>query len=248
MMCFHTTFTCSAAYIRRAVDMARERNVLVHMHLSEGTYEPEWCLEHHGVRPVAYYDQLGVLGPWTLASQCVQVDAAEIDLLASRGCRVSHMPMSNCEVGGGIAPAAEMIDKGIPLGLGTDGYVSDFLENMRWAFLVHKARLRDPGVMPAGAVWKAATSGGARAVGLEGVGVLAEGSVADLILVDLDLPTPPTTGNLLDQMLLWRDARHVTDVMVAGKWLKRNGVALGADAPAIRAHCREAAARLWRGR
>jgi cytosine/adenosine deaminase-related metal-dependent hydrolase len=248
MMCFHTTFTCSAAYIRRAVGLAQERNVSVHMHLSEGLYEPEWCLGHHGVRPVAYYDQLGVLGPWTLASQCVQVDAAEIDLLASRGCRVSHMPMSNCEVGGGIAPAAEMIDKGIPLGLGTDGYVSDFLENMRWAFLVHKARLRDPGVMPARAVWKAATSGGARAVGLEGVGVLAEGSVADLILVDLDLPTSPTTGNLLDQMLLWRDARHVTDVMVAGKWLKRNGEALGADAPAIRAHCREAAARLWRGR
>lgn len=247
MMCFHTTFTCSAAYVRRAVDLARQRDASVHMHLSEGTHEPEWCLARHGLRPVAVYDRLGALGPWTLASQCVQLDAAEIDVLAARGCRVSHMPMSNCEVGGGIAPAPEMIAKGILLGIGTDGYVSDFLENMRWAFLVHKARLRDPGVMPAHTVWQAATSGGALAVGIEGAGVLAAGAPADLIMVDLDLPTPPTSGNLLDQMLLWRNARHVSDVMVAGKWLKRNGEVPGADAPAIRAHCREAAARLWRG-
>ncbi len=246
MMCFHTAFTCSAGYIHRAVDLARQRNASVHMHLSEGTYEPEWCLSHHGLRPVVYYDRLGVLGPWTLASQCVQVDASEIDLLAQRACRVSHMPMSNCEVGGGIAPAPEMMQKGIPLGLGTDGYVSDFLENMRWAFLVHKARLQDPGAMPARAVWQAATAGGARAVGLDGVGVLAPGFAADLILIDLGLPTPPTAGNLLDQMLLWRGAGHVSDVMVAGKWLKRNGEVLGADGPAIRAHCREAAERLWR--
>ena len=64
--------------------------------------------------------------------------------------------------------------------------------------------------------------------------------------MDLDLPTPVTRENLLDQLLLWRGPEHISDVMVAGRWLKREGVVLGADEEAIHAHCREAARRLWR--
>lgn len=246
MMCFHASFTCSETFIRRAVTLARERDIMVHMHLSEGGYEPEYCLKRFGQRPVAYYDGLGVLGPWTLASQCVQVDSAEIEILARRGCKAAHMPMSNCEVGGGIAPGPEMLAAGITLGLGTDGYVSNFLENMRWASLVHKARLQDPTTMLATTVWQIATAGGAAALGLKNVGTLAPGCSADLLLVNVDnLPTPPTPGNLRDQLILWRNPADIRAVMVAGRWLMRDGVILNADEPAIRARCQEAAKRLW---
>ncbi|MBM3134369.1 MAG: amidohydrolase family protein [Chloroflexi bacterium] len=245
MMCFHTSFTCSASFIRRAVALAQERQVMVHMHLAEGRHEPEYCLAHFGQRPVAYYDRLGVLGPWTLASQCVQVDSAEIALLAQRGARAVHMPMSNCEVGGGIAPVPEMLAAGVTLGLGSDGYVSNFLENMRWAFLVHKARLQDPTVMPAAAVWQMATAGGAIALGLSQVGALHPGHSADLVLMRTDLPTPVTGENLREQLLLWGNPADITAVLVAGRWLMRDGIVLGADEAAIRAQCREAARKLW---
>jgi 5-methylthioadenosine/S-adenosylhomocysteine deaminase len=90
-----------------------------------------------------------------------------------------------------------------------------------------------------------ATLDGARAMGLPDVGTLAPGASADLVAIDLDLPTPVTADNLFDQLILWRDAARVDSVMCAGRWLKRDHVVLGADPAALLARTREAAARLW---
>ncbi|HSJ52759.1 MAG TPA: amidohydrolase family protein [Anaerolineae bacterium] len=246
MMCFHTTFTCDSEFIRRAFALAAERNARVHMHLSEGTYEPEYCLSHFGRRPVAYYQHLGVLGPHVLASQCVQVDAAEIAILSREGVYVSHQPLSNCEVGGGFAPVPEMLAAGIPVALGSDGYINSMFEVMRAAALIPKARLQDPGTMPAAAAWTMATRNGARALGFEDLGTLAPGSLADLLLIAADLPTPLAVHNLADQALLWRNSGDLRGVMCAGRWLVRDGEVLGADPVAVRAQVAEAAARLWK--
>jgi len=248
LVCFHTTFTCSADFIRQAFALAREHGVLVHAHVSEGTYEPEYNLAQHGVRTLLYYDRLGLLGPDFLASQCVQLDAAEIALLAARGVKVSHMPLSNCEVGGGIAPLPELVAAGVTVGLGSDGYVDDFFEVMRGAFLIHKATHLDPQVMPAALVWYLATEGGARALGLPLVGRLEPGWQADLQLIDITtLPTPLADHNLYDQLLLYRNAHDVRAVWVAGQLRVQDGAVLGADLPALIAHVHEAAQRLWSG-
>ena len=245
MMCFHTTFTCPADFIRRAFALAAERGAKVHMHLSEGTYEPRYCLDHFGLRPVVYYDRLGVLGDHVLASQCVQVDAEEIAILARHGVHVSHQPLSNCEVGGGFAPVPEMLEAGINVALGTDGYVNNFFEVMRAAALMPKARLRDPGAMPAEVVWTMATQNGARALGFDDVGRLAPGHQADLLLIAADLPTPLASHNLADQLLLWRNPRDLRGVMCAGRWLLRAGKVVGVEEETVRARVAEAAARLW---
>ena len=262
MMCFHTTFTCPADFIRRAFALAAERDARVHMHVSEGGYEPAYCLSSFGARPVIYYDRLGVLGPHVLASQCVQVDAAEVDALARRGVHVSHQPLSNCEVGGGFAPLPEMLDAGINVALGTDGYVNNFFEVMRAATLMPRARLQDPGAMPPGVAWTMATQNGARALGLDDLGTLAPGQQADLLLIDAGLPTPlvsrSATGprgepvepsghdNLAEQLLMWRNPPDLRGVMCAGRWLLRDGEIPGVDADAVRARVVEAAGRLWR--
>ena len=245
LMCFHTTFTCSADFIRRAFALAKERSAKVHMHLSEGTYEPEYCLSHFGVRPVVYYDRLGVLGDHVLASQCVRVDAEEITVLAQRGVHVSHQPLSNCEVGGGFAPVPEMLAAGVNVALGTDGYVNNFFEVMRAAALMPKARLHDPGTMPADVVWTMATQYGARALGFDDWGTLAPGHQADLLLIAADLPTPLAPHNLADQLLLWRNPYDLRGVMCAGRWLARDGEVVGVDEEAVRARVVEAARRLW---
>ncbi|RLD00532.1 MAG: amidohydrolase [Chloroflexi bacterium] len=245
MMCFHTTFTCCADFIRRAFALADELGVKIHMHLSEGIHEPEYCLSHFGARPVAYYDQLGVLGKRVLASQCVQVDADEIAVLAQRSVSVSHQPLSNCEVGGGFAPVPEMLAAGVNVALGTDGYINNFFELMRAAALIPKARLLDPGAMPANVAWTMATRNGARALGFDDLGALAPGNQADLLLVDARLPTPLTAHNLADQLLLWRNPSDLRGVMCAGRWLLRDGQVIGVDGEAVRARVVEAATRLW---
>ena len=155
------------------------------------------------------------------------------------------MPLSNCEVGGGIAPVPEQLAAGVTLGLGSDGYINDFFEVMRGAFLIHKANHQNPQVMPAHEVWYLATEGGARAMGLEKVGRLEPGWAADLQLINANMPTPIASHNLYEQLLLWRNHSHVSDVMVSGQWRVRGGIVGNADLNQMRARVHENAERMW---
>ncbi|MCS7061963.1 MAG: amidohydrolase family protein [Anaerolineae bacterium] len=250
-MCHHTTFTCSDDFIRRAHALAREHHALLHFHCAEGTYEPEQCVKRYGHRTIEHYEALGVLDETTMASQCVQLSPREVEIVGRRGIRVTTMPLSNCEVGGGIAPVPEMRAAGATVGLGTDGYVANHFASLRGAFLIHKARLCDPRAMPGNVVWRMATLEAAQTMRLTEqsaapVGALWPGYSADLIAIDLDLPTPVTAHNLFDQLILWRDATHVDSVMCAGRWLKRDHVVLNAEPGRLLARVREHAERLWR--
>jgi 5-methylthioadenosine/S-adenosylhomocysteine deaminase len=247
LMCFHTTFTCSADFIRQAFDLGASLGVLTHMHCSEGTYEPELALQSFGKRPIEYYDELGVASGAMLASQCVQLSREEIALMAGRGVRMTHMPLSNCEVGGGIAPLPELVEAGVTVGLGSDGYIDDFFEVMRGAFLIHKASHQDPRVMPAGLVWRLATEGGAQALGLDKIGRLEPGWQADLILIDADLPTPLAEHNLYDQLVLYRNQTHIRMVMVAGETRFERGDVSSPDWSRLISRVHEQAGRLWAG-
>jgi cytosine/adenosine deaminase-related metal-dependent hydrolase len=245
IMCIHTTFTCSDGFIRQAFDMAVENDVLLHAHCNEGVHEGEWCEQNNGRRTVEHYDYLGVAGPRFLASQCVHLSPTEFDLIADRDVRCAHMPLANCEVGGGIAPVPELLEAGVTVGLGSDGYINDLYEVMRGAFLLHKARLLDPGTMPAALVLDMATAGGAEALGLERVGCLKPGWSADMQLLDGTFPTPVNEGNLIEQVVLGRSGHHVDSVMVAGTWRVLNGKILDWDPERQLARLHEQAERLW---
>lgn len=245
LMCWHTTFSCSPEFISEAFGLAKDRGVMSHAHCNEGTHEGDWASNHHGMRTVELYDKLGVAGPQFLASQCVHLSTLERALVADRDVRVTHMPLANCEVGGGIAPIPELADAGVTIGLGSDGYINDFYEVMRGAFLLHKARLEDPRTMPATRVLGMATEGGAKALGMDKVGRLEVGWAADVQVVDAYFPTPVTEQNLIEQLVLWRNQRHVRDVLVAGRWRVRNHEVLDADLERMQAKTREQATRLW---
>jgi cytosine/adenosine deaminase-related metal-dependent hydrolase len=246
MICIHTTFTCSVDFLKAARRLADELSSGIQFHLSESPYEPSWCLEHHGQRPAELYSEIGFLGPDVLASQCVQLSEDEMDLLARHGTRASHMPLSNCEVGGGVAPVPDLLARGVTVGLGSDGYINNFFEVMRGAFLIHKAYRRDPQVMPAGTVFDLATGQGARALGLADTGTLEAGKAADIVVVKADLPSPVNAGNLFDQLVLYRNPQDVELVMVRGRVLLQDGRLTTVDEERVRARGREAAASLWR--
>jgi cytosine/adenosine deaminase-related metal-dependent hydrolase len=245
MMCFHTTFTCSEEFIHQAFRMAHKLNCQVHMHVSEGTYEPEQMLEKKQMRTIEFYDRIGVLNSNTLASQCVQISDKEIGLIADRGVHVSHMPLSNCEVGGGIAPIPQLCAAGVTVGLGSDSYIDNFFAVMRGAFLIHKANQRDPRVMPASLVYYLATEGGARALNLDRVGKIAVGWKADLQLIDANFPTPAADWNLYEQLILYRDPEHVRLVMVNGKIVSENGESRTGMESIARETLWEETLRLW---
>ena len=155
------------------------------------------------------------------------------------------MPLSNCEVGGGIAPIPELLEKDVCISLGSDGYINDMFEVMRGAFPIHKARLQDPGTMLADQVFEMATLQGAKALGLDNVGALEPGFVADLQLIDANFPTPLSEENLIEQVILHRSGNHVDSVMIDGVWKLKNGEILGVDLEKQRESIHRQAKRLW---
>ena len=248
MLCLHTAFTCSAPFIRQAIDLADAHGIDIQLHLNESDYEPQWVLAQHGERTVQWYDRLGLLSDRLVAAQCVRLDPSEIGLLAKHKVRAVHVPISNCEVGGGISPVPDMLEAGIPVGLGTDGYINNFFELMRWAFLVHKGHRRSTQVMPAHTVWNMATQMGAQVVfGVAGcpVGLLAPDCWADFQVISLDsLPTFVHPDNLFEQLVLYRNPSDVREVYIAGRQVKHAGRLLGGDLAKAREATRMEANRL----
>ena len=244
-MSVHTTFTCSDSFLRKAFELAEENNVLFHAHCNEGVYEGEWCEKAYGHRTFEHYEKLGINGSRFLASQCVHLSEREIELISSAGTRCVHMPLSNCEVGGGIAPIPELLEQGVAISLGSDGYINDMFEVMRGAFLIHKARLQNPQTMKAEQVFEMATLAGAKTLGLENIGALKSGFTADLQLVNANFPTPSSKENLIEQVILHRSGHHVDSVMIAGEWRLKNGEVLGIDLEEQREALHIQAKRLW---
>lgn len=241
----HTLFTCSKDFVKEAKALSDENHCMVHMHLSESVFEPNWCKEHYGKTPVEIYEELGYLDANVLASQVVQASDAELNILAKHQVKAVSMPLSNCEVGGGFAPVTKMLERGMTVGLGTDGYVNNFFEVMRGAFLMHKANQQDPQVMPAKTVYEMATAMGAKAIGIEDAGALAVGNLADIITVSTLLPTPVNEANVYDQLVLFCNPEKVQHVLADGKWLKRDGKLVTIDKEQARKELHEATERFW---
>ncbi len=234
----HAPYTVSDATFRKVAKLAAEVDVPVHIHLHETEDEIRRSLTEHGVRPLERLQRLGLLGPGLIAVHAVHLEDAEIALLARHGASVAHCPSSNLKLASGFAPVAKMAAAGINVALGTDGAASnnrlDVLGEMRLAALLAKAVARDAEAMPAHAALRAATLGGAVALGLAGrIGSIVAGKAADLTAVRLDGPELSPCYDPLSHLVYAAGREHVSDVWVAGEQLLRDGNMLdsGPDSP-----------------
>jgi len=189
----HSPYTCSSDTLKAAKAVARERDVLFQIHVAETEAERNASLQEHGVTPVKYLDDLGILDEHTLVVHAVWTDTEDIDIMRSRGVTISHNAESNMKLAAGIAPVPDFIAAGITVGLGTDGCASnndlDLFSEMDSVAKIHKAVTRDPTTLDAATVLKMATRDGARAIGLgDMTGSLERGKQADLIVVDAASP------------------------------------------------------------
>lgn len=246
MHCIHTTFTCSPEFIKRCREDADKTGAGIHIHFEEGIYETEEALKRYGKYPAELYEELGFWGPDVLASQCVKTTARELDILARRGVKVSHQPLSNGEVGGGIAPVPEMLERGMTVCLGTDGFIVDMFEVMRNTWLLHKAAKENAGVMPAQTVFRMATENGAKALGIY-AGKIEEGRRADIVVIRNRFPTPVTSENVISQLVVYASGSWVDTVIVDGKIVVKNGQSTRVDEEKAKKECFKAAEKLWEG-
>ena len=179
---------------RRAVEIAKRHGTGFHTHCSEAEIELAEFRKRYGKRPMFVLDDLGFFEtPRAMIAHAVWLDQAEVDLIAQRPVSVAHNPVSNMKLASGIAPIAEMLAAGVPVGIGTDGEKEnnnfDMFEEMKVASLLGKLKHLDAAAMDSWQVLRMATILGAKAIGLDHeIGSIEVGKRADIIAVRTDTP------------------------------------------------------------
>jgi 5-methylthioadenosine/S-adenosylhomocysteine deaminase len=224
----HAPYTVSDPTFRQVATLAAELDLPVHLHVHETEDEIERSLAEHAVRPLERLRKLGLLGPNLISVHAVHLDEAEIQLLAKHGCSVAHCPSSNLKLASGFAPIEALRAAGVNICLGTDGAASnnrlDVFSEMRTAALVAKAVARNPEAMPAHAALRAATLGGARALGLNArIGSIEAGKRADLVAVAMRAPELAPCYDPVSHLVYAAGRDNVTHVWVDGELRVRDG-------------------------
>ncbi|MGO8960073.1 MAG: 8-oxoguanine deaminase [Streptosporangiaceae bacterium] len=183
-------FSVSRELLADTAELARRRRVRLHTHIAETADEDDYCAEHFGCTPVEYLDSLGWLGPDVWLAHAVHLDDAGIARLAATGTGVAHCPSSNARLGSGICRTRDLIDAGVPVGLGVDGAASNeessLLGEVRQATLFARA-VGGPRALTVRQALDLATMGGARLLGRAAdIGSLESGKLADIALWRLD--------------------------------------------------------------
>jgi 5-methylthioadenosine/S-adenosylhomocysteine deaminase len=217
---------------------AHARGERLVMHAAETRFRRELAQRQFGTTTVRLLHRRGLLSPRTLLSHAVHVDDEEIRLIADAGAAVIASPAAELKLADGLAPFADYLDLGVPLGMGTDAAVcnnaTDMFLEMRLLGLSQKLRY-GAGAFPAEQILRTATRGGALAVGRPELGVIRAGHPADLVLVDTQNPRMQPlvrrTGfdNVAANLVYAATAQDVTDVMIGGRWRVRERRLLGAD-------------------
>jgi 5-methylthioadenosine/S-adenosylhomocysteine deaminase len=247
----HAAYTVPLPVLRAAGAAAREHDLLLHLHVAETAGEGADLLARHGLSVPALLAAHDVLGGRVLAAHCVHMDAGDLDLWGQYGVAVAHCPASNAKLASGVAPLRAMLDRGIRVGLGTDGPASndalDLLSDVRLAAQLARLAGASATALTAAEAFWLATGAAADAIGRRDLGQLEPGRRADLVHVDTrDLVFEPVVDptDVLSHLVWSGGGRYVRDVWVGGRAVVRNGSSLTVDVVALRAEVAARAARL----
>ncbi|MFC4405140.1 amidohydrolase [Haloarchaeobius iranensis] len=243
----HSLTTVGSDFLDEYVPQAREAGVPVHIHANETADEVDPIVEEHGMRPLEYAREHGLLEPEDFVAHGVHTTPEEHELLAETGAGVVHCPASNMKLASGMAPVQVMHDAGVSVGLGTDGAASNndlsLFDEMRDAAMLGKLAADDASAVPAEAAVEMATQGGAEVTGLPG-GRIEPGAAADLVVVDLDAPHLTPGHDLVSHLAYAVTGSDVRHTLCDGAVLMRDREVLTMDEDAVLERAERAAADL----
>jgi len=225
---------CDKETFVEAAQQAEKHDVGVHTHVCEAKPMVEEITEEYSKSPVELLDQWDFLGSNALLAHCVWLTESDIGILSETNSRVAHCPTSNAKLGSGTAPIVDLVQQGVPVGLGSDGIKAnnriDIIQEMKTAGLLQKVHNLDPTLMTAEKLLRMATIEAAEALGMEDrIGSLEPGKQADIILIDHDkLHMSPVVeegeySNLLPNIVYALYGSDVETVISGGELLLRNG-------------------------
>jgi len=244
----HAPYTVADESFERIRMLADQLDIPVHLHLHETAQEVEDAKREHGARPFARMQALGLINDHLIAVHMTQLTDAEIAACAEAGVSVAHCAESNLKLASGFCPVEKLRRAGVNLALGTDGCASnndlDMFGEMRTAALLAKAVANDASALDAASALRAATLGGAKALGWdERIGSIQVGKQADLCAVRLDDIETQPMYNVISQLVYAAGRHQVSDVWIAGARKLADGVLIDLDPADLRER-----ARRWRDR
>ncbi|WP_276950020.1 amidohydrolase family protein [Enterocloster lavalensis] len=227
--------SCSNRLVELEAEHAKDRNTMLQAHMNEYMGEVNGILEREGMRPYEYLEKMQVLGGNFLGAHSLILTDREKELVRDRGVKVCHCPFSNC--GKAVPDTPQLLEMGIPVGLGTDGAAHGGLSlwNEMKIFrsvmnIIHGVPNRNSKVMPAETILRMVLEGGAAALGEEGqLGRVEAGYKADLIGIDMNQPHLCPTGDQIHTLLECVNAGDVSDMVVGGRVLMKNRTVLTLD-------------------
>lgn len=262
----HSPYTVGPDLFRRITEYALQENLKTTIHAAEsaeelelmeqGTgffadmhkkYGSDWQSPHCST--IEYLSQLGVLAAKPLLAHCVTVSESDIELIAASGTRIAHCPKSNAKFAHGWAPFEQVLDAGLPVGLGSDSVASnnscDILDEGRFAVLAARNRPAWKRFITDREAIETATLGGARALGLENeIGTLEPGKQADLAVVSLANIAQQPVHDVYSALVFASNARDVVMTMVAGEEIYRDAKSKRIDEAEIKAKLKEMAVKM----
>lgn len=247
MFGLHASFTLSDETLRKCDEELKGLNAGYHVHVAEGIDDLEQCLEKYGKRVVERLRDMDILGDKTIAVHCIHVTDDELNILRDTNTMVVHNPESNMGNAVGCQPFLELHQKGITIGLGTDGYTSDMTESMKVANIIHKHVKQNPSV-----AWgevPVSMFENNRKIAQKyfsgDLGILRAGALADVIVVDYNPLTPMNENNINSHILFGFTGKDVVTTIIDGKVIMQDRKLVGINEKEIFKTSREVAKKLW---
>ena len=220
---FHAEYTNSRENLEKLAALSHKYQAPICAHSSESKSEVEGCIERYGMTPTQLFDSLGMFDYGGSYYHCIHMTDEDIEIMAKKGIYAVTNPGSNMKLASGIARIEDMLEKGVHIAIGTDGPASNnCLDMFREMFLVTalaKIKGENAAALSADKVLKMATVEGAHCMGLHNADVLAEGKLADLIMIDLHQPNMQPLNNIEKNIVYSGSKQNVKMTMVDGKIL-----------------------------
>ena len=230
--------TCTPDLLTDSAAAAHERGIPWTLHASQSVVEFREMVRRHGQTPIEWLDDLGLLGADKIIAHAIFLDHHpwlnwprwnDLERLGDSGAAIAHCPSNFVRRGILLQDFAAYRDAGVTIGIGTDTFPHNMIDEMRWAVTMAKVATADVHSIGAGDVLEAATVGGARALGRDDLGRLAPGAKADLVLIDLAHPSMQPVRDPLRSLMFSALERPVRDVYVDGRQVVKHGEVLTLD-------------------
>lgn len=247
MVGLHASFTVKNETLEKSVEIAKEHGVGIHFHCAEGKVDQEKNIEKYGKRVVERLNNHGVLGEKSIAVHGVHLDGKELELLKESDTNLVHNPESNMNNAVGYSDVPKMLKMGIRVGLGTDGMSSNMLSQTRCAALLHPHEKKNPqvGFSEASEILLENNPKIVRKTTGWSIGKIAKDSLADIILLDYNPPTPFNEKSFLGHLIYGLVYQPVDTTICNGKILMKNKKLVSLDEKSLGEKSSEIAAQIW---